>query len=131
MGSILADIESNFEPVTEDVLIKERRFTRSAFNNVVFNNMTVKTAIGATNQPKIIIPVQYHLTWDIDTQTLIVLPQAGGGYFRRLFDVCFERIELYKPTLSEIDAVMTTEYLSTRFTDYPQVKDPYTYTYEG
>lgn len=125
------NIDEQFEPVTEDILIKERRFTRSAFNNVVFDNMTVKTAIGATNQPKVIIPVQYHLAWYVDVQTLIVLPQVGGDYFRRHFNVCFERIELHKPTLPEIDAVMTTEYLSTRFTDYPQVKNPYTYTYEG
>ena len=67
MESILADIESNFKPVTEDILINERGFSRSAFNNVVFDNMTVKTAIGATNQPKVTIPVQYHLTWDEDT----------------------------------------------------------------
>ena len=131
MESILADIESNFKPVTEDILIKKRRFTRSAFNNVVFNNMTAETVIGATNQPKVTISVQYHLTWDEDAQTLTVLPQFGGDYFRRHFNVCYERIELHKPTLPEIDAVMTPEYLSTHFTDYPQVKSPYTYTYEG
>lgn len=126
------NINEQFEPViTGETLIEKRQFTRSAFNNGVFNNMTVKTVIGATNQPKVELLVQYHLTWDEDTQTLTVLPQAGGGYFRRLFNVCYERIELHKPSLPEIDAVMTTEYLSTRFTDYPQVKSPYTYTYEG
>ena len=126
------NINEQFEPViTGETLIEKRQFTRSTFNNGVFNNMTVKTVIGATNQPKVELLVQYHLTWDEDTQTLTVLPQAGGSYFRRLFNVCYERIELHKPSLPEIDAVMTTEYLSTRFTDYPQVKSPYTYTYEG
>lgn len=126
------NIDEQFAPVIDGkTLIEKRQFTRSAFNNVVFNNMTVETFIGATNQPKVIISVQYHLTWDEDTQTLTVLPQAAGSYFRKFFNVCFERIELHKPSLPEIDAVMTTEYLSTRFTDYPQVKSPYTYTYEG
>lgn len=126
------NINEQFEPVIAgETLIEKRQFTRSAFNNVVFNNMIVETVIGATNQPKVMIPVQYRLTWYEDTQTLTVLPQADDGYFRRQFNVCFERIELHKPTLPEIDAVMTTEYLSTRFTDYPQVKNPYTYTYEG
>lgn len=126
------NINEQFEPViTGETLIEKRQFTRSAFDNVVFDNMTVKTIIGATNKPKATLFIQYHLTWDEDTQTLTVLPQLGGDYFGRLFGVCFERIELHKPSLPEIDAVMTTEYLSTRFTDYPQVKNPYTYTYEG
>lgn len=126
------NINEQFEPVvTGKTLIEKRQFTRSAATNVVFDNMTVKTVIGATNKPKATLFIQYHLTWDEDTQTLTVLPQFGGDYFRRLFNVCFERIELHKPSLPEIDAVMTTEYLSTRFTDYPQVENPYTYTYEG
>ena len=135
MGSILADIESNFEPVTGDILISERQFTRSVFNNaaynVVFDNMAVKTVISATNKPKITVVIPYHLTWDDDTQMLTILPQYDNDYFIKCFGVCFECIELHKPTLPEIDTVMTAEYLSTRFTDYPQVKSPYTYTYEG
>ena len=125
------NINEQFEPViASETLIEKRQFTRSAFNNVVFNNMTVETVIGATNQPIVELLVQYHLCWDEDTQTLTVLPQAGGSYFRKLFNVCFERVELHKPSLPEIDTVMTTEYLSTRFIDYSQVKNPYTYTYE-
>ena len=115
------NIDDHFGPVTSDILIEKRQFTRSAFSNVVFDNMTVKTVIGTTNQSKTTLSIQYHLTWAEDTQTLTILPQFGGDYFRKLFNVCFERIELYKPSLSEIDAVMTTEYLSTRFTDYPRV----------
>jgi hypothetical protein len=126
------NINEQFEPViTGETLIEKRQFTRSAFNNVVFNNMTVKTVISPTNKPKIAVVIPYHLTWDDDTQMLTILPQYDNDYFIKYFGVCFEHIELHRPSLPEIDAVMTTEYLSTRFTDYPQVKSPYTYTYEG
>ena len=117
------NIDEKFEPVTGDILINKRGFIRLAFNNeaynVVFENMTVETVIGATNQPKVTIPIRYHLAWDDETQTLIVLPSLPGDYYRRFYGIYFERIVLHKPSLPEIDAVMTTEYLSTRFTDYP------------